>query len=415
MSKNDPLSLLREFTIAKREPTLVDASGATVHELTDATSVVFDDGTKQFKFARTTPTNYRRGASDEFYTLETLLFLLQRSTQSVAEYSLEGAQKMIPTVSILDKRLVLDYLQGATAHSANIVYQTESHKRTGDDVVDSNQDAGAKKPKTTTHSAPGNDSEVLSLINTKERLAKTTASVLRGSKSFANIQKNGSEILMGKGKDDKALKKPDPRQPGAAPAAASSTAARPGASSSTTAARPSANPSQSRPKTTNKMPIIIVPAAVTSMITMYNIKQLLEGQEFVDSADLRNKGESKPSRLQITRRMKPNETQKVKYEVIDNTDILRTEDWDRVVCVFTTGAEWQFKKFKWQKPVELFAQAKGFYAKWADEQPKETIKTWNVEILSLNRHRRHADRAVVTEFWDKLQGWCLANKPFLTC
>jgi hypothetical protein len=55
-------------------------------------------------------------------------------------------------------------------------------KRAGDDVVDSNQDAGVKKPKTTTHSAPGNDSEVLSLINSKERLAKTTASVLRGTK-----------------------------------------------------------------------------------------------------------------------------------------------------------------------------------------------------------------------------------------
>ncbi|KAF9131257.1 accessory factor associated with RNA polymerase II [Mortierella sp. 14UC] len=414
MSKNDPLSLLREFTIAKREPTLVDASGATVQELTDATSVVFDDGTKQFKFARSTPTNYRRGASDEFYTLETLLFLLQRSTQSVAEYSLEGAQKMIPTVSILDKRLVLDYLQGATAHSANIVYQTESNKRAGDDVVDSNQDAGAKKPKTTTHSAPGNDNEVLSLINSKERLAKTTASVLRGTKTFANIQKNGSEILMGKGKDDKGLKKPDPRQPGAAaPAGASSTTARPGASSSTPA-RPSANPSH-RSKLQSKTPIIIVPAAVTSMITMYNVKQLLEGQEFADSGDVRNKGEAKPNRIRINRRMKPNETSKVEYEVIDNTDILKPEDWDRVVCVFTTGAEWQFKKFKWQKPVELFAQVKGFYTKWADEQPKETIKTWNVEILSLNRHRRHADRAVVTEFWDKLQGWCLANKPFLNC
>lgn len=81
--------------------------------------------------------------------------------------------------------------------------------------------------------------------------------------------------------------------------------------------------------------------------------------------------------------MKPNESVKVPYEVIDNTDILRPEDWDRVVCVFTTGAEWQFKKFKWQKPVELFAQVKGFYAKWADEQPKETIKTWNVEIISV--------------------------------
>jgi hypothetical protein len=117
---------------------------------------------------------------------------------------------------------------------------------------------------------------------------------------------------MGKGKDDKAMKKPDPRQPGVAPPASST--ARPGVASSSQTPRPSANPSQARPKSgedlrlasrkptslqlisnmtlssdscvflsfilvANKMPIIIVPAAVTSMITMYNVRQLLEGQE----------------------------------------------------------------------------------------------------------------------------------------
>lgn len=51
---------------------------------------------------------------------------------------------------------------------------------------------------------------------------------------------------MGKGKDDKGIKKPDPRQPGAAPPASST--ARPGASSSSQTPRPSANPSQARPK-----------------------------------------------------------------------------------------------------------------------------------------------------------------------
>lgn len=122
MSKNDPLSLLRDFTISKKPITLVAANGTLVTELTEATDVVFADDKQTFKFPRSTPTNYRRGASDETYTLETLLFLLQRAHLSVAEYSLEGAQKGIQIVSILDKRLVLDYLTGVTATSANIIY-----------------------------------------------------------------------------------------------------------------------------------------------------------------------------------------------------------------------------------------------------------------------------------------------------
>ncbi|KAF9167726.1 accessory factor associated with RNA polymerase II [Mortierella sp. AD010] len=412
MSKNDPLSLLREFTISKKPITLVNEGGNLVTELTDAANVVFADDKQTFQFPRSTPTNYRRGASDETYTLETLLFLLQRAHQSVAEYSLEGAQKGIPIVSILDKRGVLDYLTGVTATSTHIVYQSESNKRSGDSVVDDKQDDPSKKQKSVASIGHGDENEVLRLIISRERLARTTASVLRGNKSFANIQKIGASILLkSKSKEEKApVKKPDSRQPGATlPSTTSSSrpGSAPGASSRTSSSKSKSSSS--------RIPIIIVPAAMTSMLTMFNIKQFLEDQLFVESEGIRNKGGPKPTRLMIERRQKPNETHKTSYHVIDSTDQMRDEDWDRVVCVFTNGAEWQFKKWKWQKPVELFAHVKGFYVKWADEQPKEIIKSWNVEVLNLNRHRRHADTAVVTEFWDKLQGWCLANKPHLAC
>ncbi|KAG0255787.1 accessory factor associated with RNA polymerase II [Mortierella polycephala] len=414
MSKNDPLSLLREFTISKKPITLVNASGNLVTELTEASDVVFADDKQTFKFPRDTPTNYRRGASDETYTLETLLFLLQRAHQSVSEYSLEGAQKGIKTVSILDKRLVLDYLTGVTATSANIVYRpSETSKRAADDVVDDTQDEASKKQKTFAPSAHGDESEVLRQIISKERLARTTASVLRGNKSFANIQKLGIDILLkSKFKDEKSsAKRPDARQPAGVPAPSSRLSTTPG----TQAPRSSTNSlSQSRSaSSSSRIPIIIIPAAVTSMLTMYNIKQFLEDQIYVDGQEIRNQGTAKPSRLVIERRQKPNETHRTPYHVIDSADHMRPEDWDRVVCVFTTGAEWQFKKWKWSKPVELFANVKGFYTKWADEQPKESIKSWNVDVLNLSRHRRHADRATVTDFWDRLHAWCLANKPHL--
>ncbi|KAG0026982.1 accessory factor associated with RNA polymerase II [Podila clonocystis] len=416
-TKKDPLSLLRDFTISKKPITLISSTGNLATELTDASDVVFADDKQTFTFPRTTPTAYRRGNSDETYTLETLLFLLQRANQSVAEYSLEGAQKGIPIVSILDKRLVLDYLTGVTATSANIVYQSETSKRSTDEVANDTQDEASKKQKITSMTTHGDENEVLRQIISKERLARTTASVLRGNKSFANIQKIGIGILLkSKPKDDKAAAKKSQDRPSTAQPSGSGS--RPTGSSSDPRSnpqhqRPPSGTSSNKPKSTSRVPIIIIPAAVTSMITMYNIKQFLEEQTFVDSQELRDKGAAKPSNIKIERRQKPNETQKTYYQVIDSTDHMKAEDWDRVVCVFTTGAEWQFKKWKWQKPIEVFTHVKGFYAKWADEIPKENIKSWNVEILSLNRHRRHADRALVTEFWDSLQSWCLANKPHL--
>ncbi|KAF9918626.1 accessory factor associated with RNA polymerase II [Lobosporangium transversale] len=408
MSRNDPLSLLREFTISKKPITLVNADGNLVTELTEATDVVFADDEQRFQFPRNTPTNYRRGASDETYNLETLLFLLQKAHLSVPEYSLEVAQKGIPIVSILDKRGVLDYLTGVTSTSNNILYQpTNASKRTGDGVADDKENDASKKQKLSAQSGHMDGNEVLRMTIMRERLARTTASVLRGNKN--------------KSKDEKApTKKPDPKQSGSAtlPSSSSRTVSTAGVTASRSGTGSS---SQNKSKscktwslgTSSRIPIIIVPAAMTSMLTMYNVKQFLEDQLFVNSEDIRNQGVTKPSRLSIERRQKPNEPHKTPYHVIENADQLKDEDWDRVVCVFTTGAEWQFKKWKWQTPVQLFAQVKGFYVKWADEQPKEIIKSWNVEILNLNRHRRHADRAVVTEFWDRLQAWCLANKPHL--
>ncbi|KAI1311328.1 accessory factor associated with RNA polymerase II [Mortierella claussenii] len=417
MSKNDPLSLLREFTISKKPITLVNASGNLVTELTDATNVVFSDDKQTFQFPRSTPTNYRRGASDESYNLETLLFLLQRAHLSVSEYSLEGAQKGIPIVSILDKRGVLDYLTGVTATSNNIQYQpAETSKRSAEGLVDDKENDASKKPKSSVQSGHLDENEILRLTISRERLARTTASVLRGNKSFANIQKIGASLLLkSKSKDEKTpAKKPDVRQPGSvAPSGTSSSRTTSASGAPVPRSGGSSSQSKSKSSSSSRIPIIIVPAAMTSMLTMYNVKQFLEEQIFVNSEEIRNQGITKSARLTIERRQKPNETHKTSYHVIENADQLKDEDWERVVCVFTTGAEWQFKKWKWQTPVQLFTHVKGFYVKWADEQPKEVIKSWNVEVLNLNRHRRHADRAVVTEFWDRLQGWCLANKPHL--
>lgn len=46
-----------------------------------------------------------------------------------------------------------------------------------------------------------------------------------------------------------------------------------------------------------------------------------------------------------------------RYFVVDGVEALSKfgeEAWDRVVCVMTTGQEWQFRPYKWSDPKQLF-------------------------------------------------------------
>jgi hypothetical protein len=45
------------------------------------------------------------------------------------------------------------------------------------------------------------------------------------------------------------------------------------------------------------------------------------------------------------------------YFVVDSVDALSkfgADAWDRVVCVVTTGQAWQFQRYKWNEPRQLF-------------------------------------------------------------
>lgn len=50
--------------------------------------------------------------------------------------------------------------------------------------------------------------------------------------------------------------------------------------------------------------------------------------------------------------------QSVPYHVVDSVATFKQSDWDRVCCVFVAGQLWQFKGWKWEKPVELFSNGK---------------------------------------------------------
>jgi parafibromin len=123
-------------------------------------------------------------------------------------------------------------------------------------------------------------------------------------------------------------------------------------------------PSSKQTKKPSAPPIIIVPAALTSVLTLYNVKSFLSNGEYIDTQTRRNQGEKKPKSVFVTpysKNMQSAQSSSVQiYEVIDNAAHLRPTDWDRVVAVFALGQQWQFKKWLWDEPVTLFNNGSSF-------------------------------------------------------
>lgn len=94
-------------------------------------------------------------------------------------------------------------------------------------------------------------------------------------------------------------------------------------------------------KKPSRTPIIIIPATNTSLITMYNAKDILQDLRFVSTDEKKGQGCTRENDLLLQRRKDGNVT--VPYRVIDNPAKLTPQDWNRVVAVFVMGPAWQFK------------------------------------------------------------------------
>lgn len=180
------------------------------------------------------------------------------------------------------------------------------------------------------------------------------------------------------------------------------------------AARPitQARPPPSQKKG-SRTAIIIIPAATTSLITMYNAKDLLQDLRYVSVEEKRTQGAKRDNEV-LLQRMKPGGSLTVPYRVIDNPLKLAPEDWDRVVAVFVQGPAWQFKGWPWNgNPVDIFSRIKAYHLKWQELPLDANIKKWSVHVLNLDHHKRHLDRATLNQFWEILDRHMAKNKPHL--
>ncbi|MBN3271451.1 CDC73 protein, partial [Polyodon spathula] len=174
--------------------------------------------------------------------------------------------------------------------------------------------------------------------------------------------------------------------------------------------------SQARPppnqKKGSRTPIVIIPAATTSLITMLNAKDLLQDLKFVTSEEKKKQGFQRENEVLLQRRkdvVQPGGTNlsvTVPYRVIDQPLKLAPQDWDRVVAVFVQGPAWQFKGWPWVlpdgSPVDIFAKIRAFHLKYDEVKVDPNVQKWDVTVLELSHHKRHLDRPIFLRFWETL-------------
>ena len=184
-----------------------------------------------------------------------------------------------------------------------------------------------------------------------------------------------------------------------------------------------------RPKVLGK-PIIIVPNAMTSPITLINASLFFEKSTYQsrDSLVKQDPSARQPSGMvPISRRISPRlGGGLVSYEIIDNPTMkLSKDDWDRVVAVIAQGASWQFKGWKMRgttntttngsssdiSPVDVFSRCYGFYIGFEGSPVPQEVMGWNVKKGMLSKDKRGMDSVVAASFWHGLDEWMSVHKP----
>ncbi|KAJ2809798.1 accessory factor associated with RNA polymerase II [Coemansia furcata] len=384
----DPLHLLRQFTIQNKKAELLDQNDNLTTDLQAATTIRFGE---EASFARDTPTSFLRSNSDsDHYTLSALLHFLDHRDQSFYEYMKTTNTLGLQTISFGDRAQVLGYLTGKIEELAVSDPAVEKQPAAGDAKRAKTRSA----PDAVAASTAAND--IARDIMRRERVLITSSTVLSSNKSFARVPELAKALF--------------PSKPGAV-AKGAVASGKPAAdiSASGQASAASRRSTQHRKR---RNPIIVVPAATTSMFTMYNIKSLLQDHQFVDGRAEMEKAGPKPHEVFVEHTMTYS-GQTVKFRVVDSVQDFTEADWEALVCVFTQGAAWQFKNWTWKTPEEVFQNCLGFYPKYQDERPKDTVNSWAVSLLNIERSKRHMDRATVAGLWNNLEQYMARNKPEL--
>ncbi|WOL15280.1 hypothetical protein Cni_G24061 [Canna indica] len=406
----DPLSVLREYAI-RGELDRVILVGDELRFGSD------------YSFPSSAVTAYR-SKQGGFYTLDALLFFARHHHIKHTDYLQSARQHRLPTVTLPDRKALLDYLLGRTASSdavslippppssaASTVeeYRPDDPSLPLDETPSAAPAAAADDPAAAADIPPAVD--YVAMIRASERPLKDRESLLecRNRDFYAVL------VASTKREEERQRLELQQRKDGLVAKTrliGSDDHHRPVAAAYGSAGDDAADAAAPKPKMHLKgskigegVPIILVPSASQTLITIYNVKEFLEDGVFVPT-DVKMKAMRGPKPECVTVQKKLSRDRVVAaYEVRDKPSAFKPEDWDRVVAVFVLGKEWQFKDWPFKDHVEIFNKIIGFFVRFEDDsvESAKTVKQWNVKIISISKHKRHQDRTAALEVWDRLE------------
>lgn len=388
----DPLSALREYTTRN-----------ALDQITQIGEEIRFGG--DYSFAAASPTAYK-SKQGPLYTLETLVHFVKNHHLKHTDYMAHARRTLSSSsvvVTFIDRKPLLDYLMGRINSSDSIIQVAPEHHRQevlGLGVDEYRPEDPGLVQIDATHTQFGGNEDgsrdgfpeySISMIRAAERPLKDRETILEcKNRNFLKIMET-------------AIKQEEERQRAEAQQRKDGIVAKNKVgnelSFDTSAPKPKMR------KIGDGVPIILVPSASQTLITIFNVKDFLEDGVYV-ATDVKMKQMKGPKPDCVTVQKKFSRDRVVTaYEVRDKPSTLKAEDWDRVVAVFVLGKEWQFKDWPFKDHVEIFNKVLGFYMRFEDDsvESAKIVKQWNVKIISISKNKRHQDRAAALEVWDRLE------------
>lgn len=341
----DPLSALRDFTVRDKLDQIVRVGDE------------FRFGT-DYTFPCAIETAYR-SKNRNLYTLETLVYFVTNLQFKHHDYIRNASTHKIPAVSLVDRKPLIDYLHGKVSSSDAIEFiapqnpikfsssfdeyrPEDSNLPPADNEIDiNNQNYGARVPENPilmlkAIERPLKDRESLLECRNRDFYSVLVAATKRNEERERIESQQRKDGLVAKNRIERGF----------------------GDDLSGFDAAPKPKMHLKGSKIGEGVPIILVPSAFQTLITIYNVKEFLEDGVYIPT-DVKVKQMNGPKPDCVTVQKKFSRDRVVTaYEVRDKPSALKPEDWDRVVAVFVLGKEWQFKDWPFKDHVEIFNKSK---------------------------------------------------------
>ncbi|KAK9447665.1 RNA pol II accessory factor, Cdc73 family-domain-containing protein [Limtongia smithiae] len=411
----DPLLLLRHAVAANAPPRMLptaDPAGAPVTDIAQAAFLTFPADPTVAPLSFATPTRFVR-ANGAVVDLRAAFFCWLSRDENVASYLKLCGEKDVATLAFIERTSLVTWIQGADDDSEFIkpldVMSTKAAPSAGDKKATvpsaSAQLKTAAPPTTAGSSAPARVARpvdpLLASIYAQERTLLDHNSVLRGGKAtdFAYVRKEAFAAFLQhtpreRSGNDKSAAAQALHGRGSSSQGSALSAA--GTAIGTVGAGSAASGSSRR-----RDPIILLSPSASALITMANVKDFLERGSYTPP-----QASASGVNIQMISRQSPR-LGSMRFVVVDSVERFKPDYWDRVVAVFTTGQSWQFRAYPTglSDPHALFQKVKGFCVVYAGDPVPDAIRTWNVDVVQVDKLHRFRDRETVEGLWDVLDKW----------